>query len=174
MVLGEGAVMNRIIAGCLLSLVLAAGVRAETLEHVQTGLHLDVPAGWVHQAEGDLLLINNPADDVVLIVFVATDASAKEFVDHLIKELEHFVKNPKVTKGPKTEKVNNLTQDYIEGTGTLLEEDKWIPKGEKAGESVDWDLTLVTGSKLPMVVIAFGKLADNQKAIDAVYHSIKK
>ena len=107
-------------------------------------------------------------------MFVGSDNSAKDFIEHIVKELEHLVKDPKVSKGPKTEKVNNLTQDYIEGTGSLLDTDKWIPHGEKGGQSVDWDLTLVTGAKAPMVVIAFGNLAANQKTLDALYRSIKK
>ncbi len=166
--------MKNVLVCCLFAVLLSAGVRAETLEHPQAGLKLDVPAGWEHHVDGDLLIASNPNDDVVLIIYAATDGTAKDFITHIATEMEHLIKNPKVTKGPKTEKVNTLTQDYLEGTGALLEGDKWIPKGEKAGESVDWDLTLVTGAKAPLVVVAFGKLADNQKVIDAVYRSIKK
>ena len=166
--------MKQVVICGVMALVLSACVRAETLEHGPTGLHLNVPAGWEHKVDGDLLVVSNPAGDVVLLVFVGTDGSGKDFVQHIVKELEHLVKNPVVTKGPNTEKVNNLTQDYIEGTGKLLETDKWIPKGEKAGETVDWDLTLATGGKEPLVVAAFGKLHDNQKVLEAVYASIKK
>ena len=166
--------VRRIVFVCLLALVIGTGVRAETLEHPESGLKFDVPKGWEHSTEGDLLLATNPADDVVLIVLVATDETSKDFIDHLTKELDHLVKKPKVTKGPTTEKINNLTQSYVEGTGELLDTDKWIPKGEKSGQTVDWDVTLVLGGKKPMVVVAFGKLADNQKTIDAVYRSISK
>jgi hypothetical protein len=166
--------MRRFTAVCLLALLVCTGIRAETLEHTDTGLKFDVPKGWQHATEGDLLVISNPDDDVVMIALVAEDATAKDFIDHLDKELGHMVKNPKVTKGPTAEKVNNLTQSYVEGKGTLLNTDKWIPKGEKAEETVEWHMTLVLGGKTPLVIIAFGKLADNQKAIEAVYRSIKK
>lgn len=166
--------MKKFVCGGMLALALCASIRAETLNHAPTGLHLNVPAGWEQKADGDLLVLNNPADDVVVLVFVGTDGTGKDFVLHVVKELEHLVKNPHVTKGPQTEKVNNLTQDYIEGTGTLLEADKWIPKGEKSGETVDWDLTLATGGKEPLVIVAFGKLHDNQKILSAIYASIKK
>jgi hypothetical protein len=166
--------MNKLLTVCLLAMVISTGLRAESLEHPDSGLKIDVPKGWAHDTAEDLLVITNPDDDVVMLVLAASDDTAKAFVDHIDKELDHLMKNPKVTKGPTEEKGNGLTQSYIEGTGVLLDTDKWLPKGEKGGENVEWHLTLVTGGKIPLVVIAFGKLADNKKAIDTIYRSIKK
>jgi len=167
--------VNRLgILALLFASVVSLSIRAETIEHKDAGLQFDIPEGWKTEQAEDLLIANNEAGDLVVVIFVAKADNAKEFIDGMGAELGKLISDAEVTSGPKEETINELTQEYVEGTGKYADTDKFIPKGEAKDTEIDWHMTVVVGGKKILVAIAFGKLADDGEKVAALYNSIKK
>ncbi|HYF49064.1 MAG TPA: hypothetical protein VEJ63_06650 [Planctomycetota bacterium] len=151
--------------------VLTLSAQAETLQHAESGLQFDVPDGWKHESAEDLLVATNGDGDLVVLIFVAKADSAEEFLKGMGEELGKIIKDAKITEGPKEEKINELTQEFIEGTGKPVGRKA---KGEEDAAEVDWHMTVVHGGKKLMVAVAFGNLTDDGEKVAALYNSIKK
>ena len=132
----------------------------ETFTHTPSGLSFTLPAGWSYTQEGDHFEAASPGDEVILLFFVGKFYEVEAAINGAVDELANIVKNPNITTETTEAEINGLLQVFIEGDG-LFE-----------GEVMDWDLTLVQGSKKCMVVIALGDIDSNQRIMDGIYDSI--
>lgn len=135
---------------------------SDAYTHPESGLEFKIPGRWKVETEGDLMTATHPSGELAVVLFVASEEDAETFFSEIAGELDRFIKNVQFTRDPTEERVNNLTQVYVEGTGTV------------DGESIDFDLTYVLGGRKPMVAVAIGKIDANQKAVTDIYRSIKK
>jgi hypothetical protein len=160
---------------CLAFVFGSVALHAETLTHEEAGLEFTVPDDWGKEQEGDFLLIKTKGEDVVMCFMVGKEAEAAEFLKALGTELDKIMSDVKLdSKEPKHEEANGLHFSYVEGTGKIKNNEKFIPKGKKAEEAVQWDMTMVTGGKKLLAIVSFGKLDDNEAALKKVWDSIKK
>ena len=160
---------------CLGFLFACSALHAETLTHEEAGLEFTIPDDWGKEQEGDFLLVKTKAEDVVMCFMVGKEAEAAEFLKALGTELDKIMSDVKLdSKEAKQEEGNGLHFTYVEGTGKIKNNEKFIPKGTKAEEEVQWDMTLVTGGKKLLAIVSFGKLDDNSAALTKVWNSIKK
>lgn len=155
--------MRTLLAVTALALLLAAPASAEVFSHADAGVEFDVPAKWKVEQDGDAMMAMSPKEDAFIIFSVMKGKEVKQFLAGIDKELASWMNNIKVTTDATTEKVNALTQHYMEGTGVLTD----------GGVDVHWDLTLVEGAKKPMFVLAVGANLDGDQ-VKKVYSSIRR
>ncbi len=145
----------------VLILLLVVPVSADWLTHESTGLELWIPDDWDYEYDGDLLLIQESDQDLLLVVLVSDAGTIEAFTDEMVSLLERYVANPEVTERAEAIEVNGLAHYYMEGTG------------EFEGEAIDWDLTFVVGARKGMVLIGVGDIETHQETLDRIYNSVR-
>lgn len=72
-----------------------------------------------------------------------------------------------VADGPEKETVNGLEQAWYEGTATCKNDNG-------KAESIEWDMTIVSGGKDILFLVGMGKLDDNEEVYEEFFESITK
>lgn len=134
----------------------------ETFTHEDSGLSFTLPGGWTYTQEGDHFEAASEDDEVSLLFFVGQGNDVPEMIDAIMDELADIIQKPGVSEEYNEEKINGLTQVYVEGDGYI------------EGERIDWDLTLVLGSDSAMVIVALGEIERFQGMMDRIYNSIRE
>lgn len=132
------------------------------MTHAESGLQFTLPEGWKQSQDGNALAAENADGSIVMLFLVTDQKDVKEVSEGIGSIVDETLDKVEVTEDPKEEEINGLTQVWAEGTG------------EYKGEAQDWDISVVVGAKKPMVVLAMGKIGDNEDEINGVYNSIKK
>ena len=160
---------------CLMVFGVCSTLRAETLTHPEAALEFTIPDSWSKEQDGDYLVVKNKDEDIVMCFMVGKEAEAAEFMKALGTELDKLLSDAKLdSHEAKHEDVNDVHMTYVTGTGKIKSNEKFIPKGKKADDEVQWDMTLVTGGKKLLAIVTFGKLDDNEAAMSKIWQSIKK
>jgi len=150
---------------CVLALCAAwlAPVSAqETFTHAESGLSFTLPAGWTYTHEGDHFEASAPDEGLSLLFFVGWGDEVEEVLEGAIDDLASVMDEASITTDPSEEEINGLLQSFVEGDGLV------------DGVRVDWDLTVVTGGRRTMAVVAIGDIEGRQGVIDRIYRSIRR
>ncbi|HEX5746635.1 MAG TPA: hypothetical protein VFZ09_10340 [Archangium sp.] len=141
--------------------LLAAPALAEEIIHPESGLKFVLPRGWTYSQDGDALIATN-LNGTVSMIFLVTDIdSSADLLDAISQELGDSIQDAQLTNQPVSQQSHGLTLVHAEGIGIC------------GGEACDWDLTLVTGGRKNLFMVAIGDIATNESAIHRVYDSIR-
>jgi len=154
--------IGKVVAFVGFSLLVLSSFAQETFTHEGSGLQFTLPAGWTYTSAGDHFEAASPDEEVYLLFFVGRDGEAAAAIDAVVEELSGIIHNPTISSEYTEEKVNGLTQVYVEGDGLV------------DGDRIDWDLSLIEGSRKSMVVVAFGAIEENHSTIQRIYRSIRE
>jgi predicted Zn-dependent protease len=137
---------------------------ADTKVHEESGIQLDIPAGWNAHAEGDELIIDHESGVAIIIDVIDGDdlMAAIEAIDDELAELDSF----ELVGEPSTETINGLSALIFSGIGTV------------EGEKIEVGVALIDAPKAGkiMVIVGLGTpdaLKGQAAAIDKFVHSIK-
>ncbi|MCB1052902.1 MAG: hypothetical protein H6510_08455 [Acidobacteria bacterium] len=156
-------VLSRVIPIVLGVFLMSSNVLAqEEFTHQATGIKFTLPAGWSYEQSGDHFEASSPDESVVLLFFAGKHSETEAAMQEAANILDLIMSDAAVTKEATHEKVNNLDQVYLEGTGNV------------EGETIDWDLTMVYGGSSSLAVVALGDIDGMQDTINHIYGSIHK
>ena len=145
---------------CLL--MIPAVFAQESFTHEPSGLTFTLPAGWTYSHEGDHFEAASSDESIVLLFFVGKSYEVEAAINGAVDELSKIIRNVNVTTDVTEVEVNGLNHAFIEGDG-LME-----------GEVIDWDLTVVQGSRKCMAIVALGDIDSYQGIVDKIYDSIRE
>ena len=134
----------------------------ESFTHEGSGLTFTLPAGWTYTHEEDHFEASSPDESVALLFFVGHGSEVGAAIDGAVDELSYLMQDPKITTELTEARINGLVQTFVEGDGVMED------------VVMDWDLTLIQGSRRSMVIVAIGDIEGNQRAIDGIYQSIRE
>lgn len=152
------------LAGALV-VALATPALADWYGHEEGGVELDVPLDWQVQPGNDtgLLVAENASSKLAIVLWVSDD-TWEGALTALDTELETIIEFPSLDSDPIDGALNGMLVHRRSGTGAI------------AGETVQWQLTLVQGEK-PVMVLAFavpGAWSSEVESIDRIVGTLRK
>lgn len=135
---------------------------ATTVTHNETGLKFEIPDDWSYEQEDNHFVAISPDESVILYFYVGKFEDVSDLMDNIADQLDGIIESPEIEGEPIEEKINDLTQVYIEGSGYIK------------GKTIDFDLTIVIGGAKPMLIIALGDIESMQETILDIYASVQK
>jgi hypothetical protein len=129
--------------------------------HEEAGLEIPIPERWTYHTEDELLVVNDPTDELALLFLTSELQVLERFTDVLIGELARIIEHPEVTNQTASKEVNGLLHFHAAGVGVYKE------------DIVDWDLTFVAGARKSLMAIALGDIEPHRTSIDEIYSNIQ-
>ena len=146
----------------MIALLAVQAFAQETFTHEDSGLKFTLPAGWTYTHQGDHFEAASADETIILLFFVGNGAEVEEAIDAAVDGMSEVILDPKIVTERTEVQINGLTQVFMEGDGLV------------DGQPIDWDLTVVRGSRRCMAVVAMGEIENNQKLVDRIYESIRE
>jgi hypothetical protein len=141
----------------------AAGARAETMKHEAGGIQFDVPEGWSHKADGDMIQVTNAEGSLSVLFWVAGEDNWEKALDAVATELDKVIHEAKIEEEAEEGEHNGLKTVEMSGSGKV------------EGTAMDWSLTLFAAKK-PVIALAMAEPSaweKDGKAIEAFVGSVK-
>jgi len=151
----------------LVIFILSAAAQARQHRLPSVGLKVDIPKTWKVESEGDVMTAMTPAEDLAIIFWeFAGQSDMQAALAELDRELDRFVKKPKVIGEPLVTKINGLDAVLIDG------------KGKVEGRKIKWSLGLVgNGRGKILMLLGFAEpkaIKKHGKKIEKILKSIKR
>jgi hypothetical protein len=144
----------------LMFLAAASGASAEVVKPPNSGLQLELPAGWTTRVNAGTLVAEPSDRKVYLSIAVLQEAKVNEYVAKWL-EGARALTDFQIDVDGKESEVNGLKQTYSVGSGIL------------DGKEIQWDLTIVRGGARVLAVMAMGEGLDGD-VVQNVYASIRR
>jgi hypothetical protein len=121
------------------------GLHAEWKTNKVAGIKVDVPANWKEKKNGPVLELMAPGGNLVIHMEVVQDGAADDKIRAALKKIERFHNQVVITSKtiPEIQNVNDLTIEYVEGTGIT----------KKTNKSADWAIAAATNLKTLIITI---------------------
>ncbi|PIQ28594.1 hypothetical protein COW36_12520 [bacterium (Candidatus Blackallbacteria) CG17_big_fil_post_rev_8_21_14_2_50_48_46] len=123
-----------------------APARADWISHEGANVKLYVPDGWKQDVNGDGILVVNPQDESLMVMFWVIDGvDIKAVLDAFGPEFEKIVQDIQYqSEEPGEITINGMQAYYIQGTGQV------------EGEAADWEVAVIMADK-PLIVVSIAQ-----------------
>ena len=153
------------IAFTLLVAPAAAPLSAEELNHNEARVKVWIPDGWTQEADEQSLIINDPAEEVMVVFLVVEGSKIETALDAMEQELASIVENVTSEGEPQEVELNGMPAIVLDGKGTV------------EGEAVDLGIAVLrTPADKALLVFAIAKssaVAKHEKTIEKILSGIK-